>query len=90
MSELSEIKKGLDDLKTIVVTHIAATNEYREHRDKLVDAHSKALWDHEGKPGLTTKVDRIIQAEEKKDWQRKALGTGFIALICERAAHIFK
>lgn len=90
MSELSEIKKGLDDLKTIVVTHIARTEEYREHQTKLINAHSDALWDNDGNAGLVTKVDRILQAEVKKDWQRKALGTGVIALIGERFSHFFK
>lgn len=60
MSELSKINEKIDDLRNIVVTHIAATNAYREERDKVVSALTETVWDKQGKAGLATKVDRLV------------------------------
>ncbi len=89
-NELISIKKSVDELRSIVDRHISETNTYRVLRDKLVDAHSNVIWDQEGRPGLATQMDRLIQMEKAKDWQRKAIGTGVIALIGERIAYFLK
>lgn len=87
MSELSEIKKSVDDLKDIVITHIAKTDEYRTHKDKLTEAHSQALWDHGDNKGLVTKVDRLERTDMLKNW---IMGTIFIAVLSIIGTYYFK
>ncbi len=94
MSELNDIKKALDELKSMVEVHIAKTETYRKERDKVVDAHSDALWDMRGNAGLVTEVDRIkefLKSEKEKKLQnskeslawRIVIATPIIGLLAE-------
>ena len=67
MSELSELKEQINKLTQIVVGHISATEEYRTSRDKLVNAHSDALWDKNGNPGALTKLDRVERIADEHE-----------------------
>ena len=84
MSDISQLKEAVESLTTIVNKHIAETNEYRKHRDKIVDAHSEALWDKEGRIGLLTKVDRLIQTEAVRVKVYFVMITATVGIAAER------
>lgn len=90
MSELSEIKKDIADLRTIVVEHVTKTETYRMEKDKLIESIKATVWDKEGNPGLATKVDRLNEIEKNRKWVIRAISTGMIGLILEWVSHIFK
>lgn len=97
MSELSEIKKSLDDLTknvdgltTIVNGHIVKTETYRVERDKVLDAHSNIIWDQGENKGLATKVDRLIQTEINRKWTIRAVVGALLAGLIDRLVHLIK
>lgn len=89
MSELSDIRKDVVDLTTMVREHIAETKAYRNEQGKLLNAHSDTIWDKDGKPGLATKLDRLVEIEKNRKWTIRAIGSGVIALILDQVVKFF-
>lgn len=89
MSELSDIKAGLDELRNIVVDHIARTETYRTEKDKVMSAVTETIWDKDGKPGLATKVDRLNQIENDRKWTIRAIVIALLTGLADRFLHIF-
>jgi hypothetical protein len=90
MSELTDIKKSLDDLTRIVTTHIAATDEYRKSKDASWKAMTDAIWDKDGNPGALTKLDRLIQKDNQRTWVMRVVYAAVAGLGLERVFHFFK
>lgn len=88
MSELSDIRKGLDELKEIVVKHIAETQVYRNMQAEVIKAHSKDLWG-DGDPGIKMNVDRLMTIVENRKWTIRAIIAAVLAGITDRLFNIF-
>jgi hypothetical protein len=88
MSELSEIRDSLNKMNMLLTSHIAATEEYRKSRDKVIDAHSEALWDDGDSPGALTKLDRLIQKDHQRTWFVRMIAAAVIGLGLDRIWHL--
>lgn len=90
MSELSDIKDSINELKQIVNGHIAVTNEYRKNQDKVQSAITDAIWDKGREPGALTKLDRLIEREKDRSWFQRGIIASIITLGVDRVWHLFK
>ncbi len=90
MSELSDIKESISDLKTMMVAHIAETRTYREEKDKVLNAITSSYWNKDGRPGIETQVDRLTEKDKNQTWLMRAIITAIAGLGIDRVWHFFK
>jgi hypothetical protein len=90
MSELSDIKDSIHEIKTIMTGHISETKAYREEKDKVISALTSTVWNKDGKPGLETQVDRLVQKEQARTWIVRTLCAAIAGLGLERFWNLLK
>jgi glutamine synthetase adenylyltransferase len=90
MSELSDIKESINELKQIVNGHIAVTNEYRRNQEKVQSAITDAIWDKGREPGALTKLDRLIEKDKSRTWLMRTVVTAVAGLGLDRLWHLLK
>ena len=87
--EKMKIAERLQALETTLVSHTAQMSLWTKKTEDLLNKHSEEIWGN-GKPGLKTEVDRLIQVEEGRKWLFRVVVGAIAGLLAKAGFDIFK